>query len=243
MLEQSYEKFGSSFVTLTYNEIHHPQDGSLQPDDLRSFLKHLRERTGVGSFRYFAVGEYGDRSWRPHYHLALFGVPPTFENAIAKSWSVRTGEGHERELRGFIKVDFLTHERAGYIAGYCTKKLTNAKDTSLNGRHPEFFRCSKFPPLGAAFYAHYRDLLFTDKGARIVAAAQGIPRRYKFGGRTFPHGKYWQKWLVDQTGIPMSSCEDFEYLLPDDLQDEQEIQRQKAHDQQRRRLKRRSRAL
>lgn len=251
LLESAYERFGSSFVTLTYNEEHAPEDGSLRPDDLRTFLKNLRERTGVGAFRYFAAAEYGDKSWRPHFHLALFGVPFTYQDAIARAWSVQQGQdrqfrfkyrGKYRYLKGWVKIDQLTRERAGYIAGYCTKKLTNAKDPSLNGRHPEFFRVSRRPPLGSAGMHYIRDTFFTDAGSRIIAASGGIPRRFKLGGKSYPYSAYWTKWLQNATGYPMVDIPD-ETLLPDAIRDEQERQIQAFHDQQRRRFHKRTRAI
>ena len=57
------------FMTLTYDDKHLPSDGSLDPKHLTDFIKRLRFHYRDRSIRYFACGEYGDDSWRPHYHL------------------------------------------------------------------------------------------------------------------------------------------------------------------------------
>lgn len=71
----------SSFVTLTYDDEHVPV--SLDPGCLQRFLKRVRKRV---AFRYLAAGEYGDRFGRPHYHVLLFGVAPSFP--VGRYWSV-----------------------------------------------------------------------------------------------------------------------------------------------------------
>lgn len=59
------------YVTLTYNQVHLPPRESLSRKDLRNFLKRLRKNTNA-RLRYFACGEYGDKSGRPHYHILFF---------------------------------------------------------------------------------------------------------------------------------------------------------------------------
>ena len=72
MLEASSFKH-NSFITLTYAS----NPVSLQPKHLQDFIKRLRRRLDEyqNKVRFFAVGEYGDVSERPHYHIALFNYP------------------------------------------------------------------------------------------------------------------------------------------------------------------------
>ena len=135
----------SSFVTLTYNPKHYPPDGSLQPRDLTLYLKKLRKAIYPKKIRYFAVGEYGERQYRPHYHLALFGIGQESFKSIDKSWG-----------KGFTHIGDLNKQSADYIVGYVTKGITNAKSMKwygLNGLHPEFMRSSRGYPggIGAGF--------------------------------------------------------------------------------------------
>lgn len=64
------------FITLTYDDEHLPNDMNLIKTEISDFNKKLKtymKRKGLDSeFRFYAVGEYGSRSARPHYHEILF---------------------------------------------------------------------------------------------------------------------------------------------------------------------------
>lgn len=59
------------FITLTYDEKHLPTDHSLHKEDYQKFMKRLREKYSH-TIRFFHCGEYGDLTFRPHYHAILF---------------------------------------------------------------------------------------------------------------------------------------------------------------------------
>lgn len=86
MLELQYHE-SAYFVTLTYNDYFapvsyypDPETGEAQPvftlrlRDLQLFMKRLRFKFSDQKIRYFACGEYGPTTFRPHYHLILFGL-------------------------------------------------------------------------------------------------------------------------------------------------------------------------
>jgi hypothetical protein len=114
----------NSFLTLTYAEEHRPSNRSVSKDTLQKFIKRLRRNSGF-QFRYFGVGEYGDKTGREHYHVILFGYPAVYPEYVETSWHF-----------GNFQLDALQPGGAGYIAGYTTKKLT-APD-SVPGKEPEF---------------------------------------------------------------------------------------------------------
>lgn len=115
------------FVTLTYNDEHHPKGGSLQPRDSELWLKRFRFQLQPQHVRYYLVGEYGDQTWRPHYHAALFGVGIEVAELVNSTWG-----------KGFTQCGPLTLQSAQYIAGYVTKKMNRKEDARLQGRAPEF---------------------------------------------------------------------------------------------------------
>lgn len=114
----------NAFVTPTYNDQNIPAYGSLDYSHLVKFLKRLRKH--YGKLRYYAVGEYGDESLRPHYHLCIFGHSFSDDRIITRRephllWTspmLTKIWGH-----GNVTVGALTFETARYTASYVTKKL------------------------------------------------------------------------------------------------------------------------
>lgn len=116
----------NSFLTLTYDDDHLPVDNGLRYRDLQLFWKRLRKE--IGKFRYYAVGEYGDKSMRPHYHACLFGHAFTDARIYVREgdkplWTTMQlqriwGMGH-------VSVGALNYGTASYTASYIHKKLTS----------------------------------------------------------------------------------------------------------------------
>jgi len=114
----------SCFITLTYDEKNLPEWGGLEYDHLVKFWKKMRKQLGR-KLRYFAVGEYGDASLRPHYHACVFGHAFKEGSTIVQDrpqlWvsPVLAGLwGH-----GQHRIGALTFETAQYTASYVLKKM------------------------------------------------------------------------------------------------------------------------
>lgn len=197
ILEATYAPIESSFITLTYNDEHLPADGSLRPWEVQEWLKRIRHRTGIGMCRFFAVGEYGDKTTRPHYHAALFGVPPTedWQQKIRQCW-----RKDDQEI-GYTSIGLIEPKSASYIAGYTKKKLTRPDDIRLDGRQPEFARMSKSPPLGYAGIKKIISTLETKNGSRLLAAKEDVPETFRIFGKEYPIGKYWRDYMRDHFHI------------------------------------------
>lgn len=213
MLEQLASK-KSSFVTLTYSDEKVPimkQSGSLMatlvPKDLQDFLKRFRKAISPERVRYYAVGEYGDVTWRPHYHLALFGYGPCYYgrsqytkrrvnccricDLVRDTWE-----------NGFIYIGELELKSAAYIAGYMLKKMTKADDERLQGRHPEFARMSLRPGIGASAVLEVaQKLLDYDLDEKLVDA----PGYLDHGRRRLPVGRYLHGRLREMLGRSKSA--------------------------------------
>lgn len=119
---QLYEE--SSFITLSYSDDNLPPFGGLQYNDLVKFWKRLRKRHG--KLRYYAVGEYGDESLRPHYHACVFGLAFTTNRKILRTTPSMLWTNPELEDAwplGHVAVGALNFQTAQYTASYVLKKI------------------------------------------------------------------------------------------------------------------------
>lgn len=195
----------SAFVTLTYGDDPYTPQRSLSPGDLRNFIKRLRKAVPE-KLRYFAVGEYGDRSERAHYHLALFG----YRGCVGLTNCQCPDCGLLRSTwgKGFIHNGTLTGDSAAYISGYVTKKMTNPKNEQvkayLNGRHPEFARQSNKGAggIGAPALRAILDAITTEAGADYLQANGDVPMALQHGSKSLPLGRYLRAKLRSMYGMP-----------------------------------------
>lgn len=182
-------------LTLTYDDVNLPPFGSLVSRDLQLFWKRLRKATGA-TFSYFACGEYGSRTNRPHYHALVFG----FDFLDKRLWAVRHGERCyrspllERVWRGGLsEVGSVTARSARYVAGYVAKKWSSRYDPEAYVRErvdgltgevleefeveKEFSRMSNRRPIGKEWYARFgKEVRVTD--SVVVEGREQKPPRY-----------------------------------------------------------------
>lgn len=160
------------FVGLTYADAHLPSDGLVSKRALQLFFKRVRRR---GSCRYFAVGEYGGRFGRPHYHALLFGLSEAIPSSsglglrhrkacdcvVCASW----GLGH-------VHVGTVTPESCAYVAGYVEKGRLQEL------ARPEFALMSRNPGIGCG-------------AVPVIAAAavDQVPTALRFGQKILPVGR------------------------------------------------------
>lgn len=189
------------FVTLTYDDEHLPPGNSLNPDDLKNFMKRLRKHFAPVKIRFFACGEYGDSSWRPHFHLILFNCPL---NDLSYNFQLMEDGRFVNHLRpvnkgdlqysatiyklwhykGMISVAKFNYDTAAYVSQYVTKKLNLVKNPNYykeRGVLPEFIRMSNRPGIGAKYFDEHSDV--HEREEVIIpcdgeAHSSSIPRYY-----------------------------------------------------------------
>jgi len=161
----------SSFITLTYSDdfvTYGAKYETLVKEDFQLFMKRLRERLKF-KIRFYALGEYGGKTRRPHYHAVIFGMNANDseqQKQINEAWG-----------KGFITMSPLTGRRIGYICKYHLNR----------GRYPEgsapsFVLMSNKPGIGYSYVKdkfdfHRRGIDFayySDKGVK-----RALPRYYR----------------------------------------------------------------
>lgn len=200
LLEASLQA-DNCFVTLTYSDEHLPEGGTLVLSDMQKFIKRLRKAVEPKKFRMFYVGEYGDKTERPHYHMVLFGLPScqwgvsrygkTRKNCCSICDLIRDTWG-----LGNIQVGTLNDHSAQYVAGYTVKKMTAKDDARLNGRFPEFARMSNRPGIGAFFMDEVASTLMMLN----VDDQPDVPDRLAHGTKQMPLGRYLRQQLRKKLG-------------------------------------------
>lgn len=194
------------FITLTYDEDNLPPGGNLVKSDLQAFMKRLRYYHDKDRIRYYAVGEYGSRELRPHYHLMIFSNNKIRqckhanclearqhnqcpENcSVAKAWDL-----------GHISVDPCNKDTARYITKYMTNKVNDAHRLLIEHLEPEFATMSRHNG-GIGFEGIKR---IAQQYRKFVSGSpQQTIRSLKFGSKEVPLGGYLSHKLSDLLDVP-----------------------------------------
>lgn len=154
------------FVTLTYANAHLTWDSGkpqLVKRDLQNWFKRVR-KTGA-KIRYYAVGEYGSRTFRPHYHVLLFGN--VSDDVIGESWPF-----------GQVHIGTVTQASIMYCLGY----IVNKSWKHLHNRVAPFSLMSRKPGLGANYLSS--DMVAWHRSGRknyvlVDGVKRHLPRFYK----------------------------------------------------------------
>lgn len=171
------------FLTLTYKDVCLPigpkGNPTLDPKHITAFMKKLRKKFGDG-IKFFACGEYGSTTFRPHYHMIVYGLDLTDlseffpcvvdgkEIAIKKKGKTGQSLFYSKALqecwddKGEIDVGEVTWDSCSYVARYVLKK--QEKDFNQNlydmlGIVPEFTRMSRRPGIGYQYYQDHKEVI------------------------------------------------------------------------------------
>ena len=154
----------SCFITLTYADDNQTQ---LDKRHVQNFIKTFRKY--VSPVRYFACGEYGEKTRRPHYHAILFGTDLlggayTISDKLWGNARLDKAWGH-----GFASVGSTEYGAMCYVAGYATKKL----------RDPDTFTLmSRRPPIGYQWAEQYQRQLRNLEHVVIEGKKLPVPKAY-----------------------------------------------------------------
>jgi hypothetical protein len=162
-------------ITLTYGEntqgdVIHERTAVLTYSDVQKYLKLLR--FNGFRFKYFAVGEYGSKKGRAHWHLIVFFKGEVPEHEHGKRF-------HEKHWpHGFSFWEKVNQERISavrYICKYVHKDL----DDALRQGH---LAMSKKPPIGSEYFAGLAQ-------RHVEAGLSPADLSYSFAGVVNPQGE------------------------------------------------------
>jgi hypothetical protein len=164
----------ATFLTLTYNDENLPENQSLGKRDLQLFLKRLRKALHPTKIRYYACGEYGSHTYRPHYHLIIFGLyctrpvlyPYPFDSPYSFDKRFSLFAQHSKAVenawgKGFCHFGSVNSKSISYVVKYVIKthSYEYRRNVSLRGLQPDFALMSRRPGLGFGFLEYFEKKL------------------------------------------------------------------------------------
>lgn len=172
------------FLTLTYDDtqLYNPENGlitqygetNLNYKHHQDFIKRLRKSYGNGKscIKYFAVGEYGDKSDRPHFHTIIFNAE---QKNILETWK-----------HGNVHFGEVTESSIAYTLKYAYKKIgrVHKKDYSNPEVTREIERALISRGLGAEYaeskqVKKYYQNDITNQAKINGGKVQPLPRYYR----------------------------------------------------------------
>lgn len=192
----------NSFITLTYDDQHLPQFGSLNKIHFQKFIKRFRKEIHPLKIRYYHCGEYGDGYKRPHYHALIFG----YDFPDKQLWSY--GQGKDKLYRstqlerlwdkGHSSIGNVTIKSAAYCARYTLKKVRGLRLKERDPKtdllpyqtidystgeiidlQPEYTTMSTHPGIGRDWYEKYKSDVFPDDYVVVNGRKKPTPKYYR----------------------------------------------------------------
>lgn len=175
LIEFSENNFKALFVTLTYNNEHIPF--AIDPDsdlpvgfslckrDFQLFNKRLRKHFSEKTLRFFACGEYGSTTLRPHYHVIFFGLSlsdfsdcrPVGINELKQPYFTSSVFEHIWS-NGFVCLADCSYNTFAYVTRYNLKKVFGDNILPTPFSEPSFLLMSRRPGIASSYYDSHPDI-------------------------------------------------------------------------------------
>lgn len=162
----------NSFVTLTYDDEHRCEDGSLHKEEMQKFHKRLRKNSGK-TYKHYTVGEYGGQFGRENFHIIFMGLDYEEDKSeIVKAW----------QGRGMVKVLPLTAGGIRYVLKYIDKQIHGEQAKEIYGeKQPPYAQMSQ--GIGKDYLAEHREYIEEHGG-------------YYYKGKIRPMSKYYRDLIL-----------------------------------------------
>jgi hypothetical protein len=175
----------NSFITLTFNDEHIDENGSLRKEDFQKFLKRLRKHIYPQKIKYYHCGEYGDQTQRPHHHACIFG----YQFPDLELWKT-TNSGVKLYISstlqklwkfGYSVIGEVTYESAAYVARYIMKKQNGENGVELyekTNRIPPYTSMSLKPAIALDWIHKFSSDVYPEDIVILNDKIKGKPPAY-----------------------------------------------------------------
>jgi hypothetical protein len=204
------------FLTLTYENppLSFNKQPTLHKKDLQNFFKRIRKKIKNSTLKYYACGEYGSITQRPHYHAIVYNLP--------HSWITDSSKLYDTWNHGHIHLGDTQNGSIEYTLKYMDKGRWEPQH-ELDDRNPEFSLMSK--KLGLNYLTpqiikyhksrlesyvtlpggqktsmprYFRDKIFNYDEKQIISAAAEESRHLNFTKLFNDSYKHEDTWKKDQ---------------------------------------------
>lgn len=185
----------SVFLNLTYDDEHLPPSrcplysGSLVKDHVPDFMKRLRYYCGNG-IRYFCGAEYGENTYRPHYHFILYGVSyhdsVFYDLFFSRAKNLYVGFCKAWPY-GNVTIGNVSPQSCFYVSKYSLKQTKEDYDILKQYNQQKPFRLmSRNPGIGLEYLDKIKYQIVQDGFIRFKGSKIRVPRYYF--DKLFPPG-------------------------------------------------------
>lgn len=166
--------------------------------DAQRFVKRLRQRVLRDSsnrsgeprndryIRYFCCGEYGETTFRPHFHFLIYTssrwLAENAKDVIASCWSTDCRASDSKQL-GRIDAQIVHHSASCYVASYLNSDVHLPRFLRTSGLRPRAI-FSKLPALGSLLTSEQEIQALFDSGS--VTASYFKPGKNEFVESALP---------------------------------------------------------
>lgn len=195
MLElESHDR--ACFITLTYNDdnlpLSHYVDSNgeeqlsftLVKSDFQKFMKRLRKHYSDMNIRFFACGEYGSKTKRPHYHAIVYGIDFSEDRQIWQTTKDGFIEYRSPTLEklwkfGYSMIAEVNWNTCAYVSRYCTKKKYGVQNIYYQTFNilPEFNLMSRRPGIASEWFKEHGDEVYINQEIFLTNLKGGMTVR------------------------------------------------------------------
>ena len=144
----------------------------LCPKDVQLFLKRLRKRFEKYTIRFYLCGEYGGQTFRPHYHILLYGLPlrKSVIEDLDYLYTSNKNDYYNSKIieklwgKGFVNITGFSDYTAMYVSRYCTKKKDDGELNYLrnNSLLQSYNSMSRRPGIAHNYFINNKDDIYKD---------------------------------------------------------------------------------